>query len=415
MRQQADIIIIGAGAAGIGAARQLDGSGLEVVIVEAQSRLGGRAWTRQVAGVPLDMGCAYLHSAERNPWVAIAEAAGIGIDRHTPAWNGRVLGPRFSAADNAAARDAFDRWSERCDGTPPESDSAGDLLDPADARWKPYIQARSGYISGDEVERLSVRDLAAYNAGASDLNWRLPTGYGALIASHLPAGAQVHLATPVEAVTLAAGGVTLRTAKGEIGARAAIVTVSSNVLAGDAIDWPAELAPWREAAAGLPLGNDEKLYFEMLGEGFFEPETHFHGDASKVSSGSYYIGPHGKPVVECFLGGEGARAMAAEGAEAAFARAIEELVCIFGAGVRQQLKPLVASDWANTGPIGGGYSYALPGKAGARAVLARPFDDRLFFAGEATHPFAFSTAHGALLSGQRAADEARAALASRGG
>ena len=411
MSYETDVIIIGAGAAGIGAARRLLGSGLNVVLVEALPRLGGRAWTLQAAGVALDMGCAYLHSAERNPWVPIAEAAGVEVDRSRPGWSTFPLGPNHSPQDNASALAALMQWSARTHGTPPASDCAADLLDPADARWIPYIQARCGYYSGNELERLSVRDLAAYDAVATDTNWRLPAGYGALITSALPRNVDVHLDTPVEAVTLGATGVELRTAKGSLRARAAIVTVSSTVLAGDSIAWPAELAPWREAAAGVPLGNDEKLYFQILDGRFFEAETHYHGDPGNPASGSYYVRPHGKPVIECFLGGAGARAVAEQGAEAAFVRATEELVGIFGADVQRHLRPLVASDWTNTGAIGGSYSHALPGKSALRARLAQPFDDRLFLAGEATHANDFSTAHGALMSGQRAAEEALAALA----
>lgn len=414
MTRDIDIAIIGAGAAGIGAARQVAAAGLSHVLLEALPRPGGRAWTRQAAGVALDMGCGYLHSADRNPWTRIAEAAGVPIDRSDPAWGVQSRDLGFPAADQARASAAFDRWTARIHATPPASDCAADLLDPADAEWTPYLQALSGYISGDELERISVRDYAAYDAVATDLNWRLPGGYGALIAASLPAGSDLRLATPVTALRLEGPGVTLETSAGTLSARAAIVTVSSNVIAGDAIRWPAQLDPWREAAARLPLGNDEKLYFEIVGDAApFEDETHVLGDPRDATTGSFYIRPQGKPVVECFLGGAGARRAADEGQAAAFERATAQLAGLFGAGVRRHLRPLVASDWTRTAAIGGGYSHALPGQAAARQALARPCDGRVFFAGEATHETDFSTAHGALLSGQRAADEAVTALRPR--
>jgi monoamine oxidase len=99
-----------------------------------------------------------------------------------------------------------------------------------------------------------------------------------------------------------------------------------------------------------------------------------------------------------------------DGANAAYARAIDQLLALFGAEVRKHLRPLTASDWAGTTTIGGAYSHALPGRASARLALAQPLDDRLFFAGEATHVTDFSTAHGAYQSGVRAAEEAIAAL-----
>ena len=160
----------------------------------------------------------------------------------------------------------------------------------------------------------------------------------------------------------------------------------------------------------LPLGRNEKLFFEIAGGGGFAPESHVHGNPRDVRAGSYYIRPFGRPVIECFFGGAGAQIVAEEGLVAAFAHATEELAALFGAGVRRSLKPLAGSDWTRTGWIGGGYSHALPGCRAARSVLARPFDGRIFFAGEATHLHDFSTAHGAHDSGVRAAEEVIAAL-----
>ncbi len=137
------------------------------------------------------------------------------------------------------------------------------------------------------------------------------------------------------------------------------------------------------------------------------------GNPRDARTGSYYIRPFGRPVIECFLGSEGARILEAEGPAAGFAHAMGELAALFGQEARQALRPLVASNWGRTDRIGGGYSHALPGCAAARKELARPFDGRIFFAGEATHPYDFSTAHGAHDSGVRAAEEAIRALAGR--
>lgn len=100
---------------------------------------------------------------------------------------------------------------------------------------------------------------------------------------------------------------------------------------------------------------------------------------------------------------------------AGFAFASADLVALFGSDVASAIRPLAATSWSRTASIGGAYSCALPGRSGARALLAQPFEDRLFFAGEATHSFDFTTAHGAHDSGQRAADEAMAALGCRRG
>jgi monoamine oxidase len=410
MTTHPDIAIVGAGAAGIGAARRLTAAGFSVLLLEAMERPGGRAWTRAAAGVTLDLGCGWLHSGDRNPWTRIAEQAGFTVDRGPVAWGTQYRDLGFPPAERAAARQAFAWWSEQLVTAPPASDRAADALEPGCA-WTTYLQAMSGFISGDELERISVADYTAYNAASTSCNWRIPAGYGSLIASSLPWQVSLFLSTPVRAVGLDGPSVTLETPAGTIRSRAAIITVSTAVLASDAIVWPSALDPWRDAACRLPLGHNEKLFLEIVGSGPFAPESHVLGDPRDPATGAYYIRPFGWPVIECFLGGAGARAAATDGPEAAFARAIDQLVRLFGSAARRHLKALVASNWTRTHEVGGGYSHALPKQAPSRGELALPFDNRLFFAGEATHMTDFSTAHGAYESGLRAAEEVIAALA----
>ena len=408
MNSEPDIAIIGAGAAGVGAARRLAGLGLSVSVFEALPRIGGRAWTLQTAVAPVDLGCGWLHSGDRNPWRRIAEEAGIPVDRSPSAWQRQDRDFGFPRADRDAARAAFARWSERVADVPPPSDRAIDAVEPGEP-WLSYMQALSGYISGDELERISAKDYAAYDEASTEYNWRLPEGYGTLVAATMPVSAELHVATPVTSVSLVGNRVTLETDRGAVRPRAAIFTISSNVLSGSGIHLPSALDPWREAAAHLPLGNNEKLYFEILEGHSFDDESHVIGNPHDPATGSYYIRPFGKPVIEVFLGGKGARAVA-ERPDDAFPHAVEELTALFGSGIHKELRPLAASEWANTPSIRGGYSHALPGHADARQALAKSYDNRLFFAGEATHKTDFSTAHGAYESGLRAAEEALQAL-----
>ena len=234
-----------------------------------------------------------------------------------------------------------------------------------------------------------------------------------MIAASLPRPVNLLLATPIRAIALDRTGVILTTPGGPVRARAAILTVSTAVLASGAIGLPRGLDAWRSAAAGLPLGRNEKVFLEIADDKLFDPETHALGDPRDPRTGSYYIRPFGRPVIECFLGGDGARVVEEAGQVAAFAHATDQLAALFGSHVRRALRPLVVTSWTRDAHIGGAYSSALPGHAAARADLARPYENRLFFAGEATHPFDFSTAHGAYHSGIRAAEEAMAALAPR--
>lgn len=405
-----DVAIVGAGAAGIAAAGRLAGSGLNTILLEASSRIGGRAWTVELDGMALDLGCGWLHSADRNPWTRIAEQTGFEIDRRNPPWGRSVPRPGFSTDEQAAAGEAYDRWHDRMLKMPLPSDIAADHLVPGD-RWNPYLQALSGFINGAALEHLSIQDYANYEAVATEENWRPLRGYGTLIASHLPPETVCMLVTPLERLTLSArGGVTLATPRGELHATTVILTVSSNVLAGGTMQLPDELEPWREAAGRLPLGYDEKLFLRIVDEEAFPSELHAIGNPYDEATVAYHVRPLGRPMIECFLGGTSARLLADGGPVAACEHVMTELVGLFGANARSGLHFLTTSQWRHDMRIGGAYSHALPGYSSARRTLAAPFENRIFFAGEATHESAFSTAHGAYASGIRAAEEAIAAI-----
>ena len=412
MNTEFDVAIIGGGAAGIGAARELASSGRSALLLEASSRLGGRAWTYEIAGQRLDLGCGWLHSGDRNSWTRIAEEAGRVVDRRPPKWGVQYRHLGFSPDEQKAARGAFADWIERLAVKPPPSDCAADALEQG-GQWNGYLQAISGFISGARLERISATDYLAYDEASTDINLRAADGYGDLIASSLPTRTILSLAAPAEGIELEPQGVAVETPGGTLRARAAILTVSTAVLASEAIKLPSGLDAWRDAASVLPLGRNEKLFLEIVGQSPFAPETHELGNPRDPRTAAYYIRPFGRPVIECFFGGEGAEMIEQSGPTAGFDYAIGQIVALFGSEARRSLRPLIASSWSRSSRIGGAYSYALPGHASARRLLARPFEDRLFFAGEATSGEDFSTAHGAHDSGARAAQEALSALQSR--
>ncbi len=409
MSTDVDIVIVGGGAAGIGAARRLAGSGLRVHLLEAGPRLGGRAWTHEIAGLELDLGCGWLHSAERNSWVAVADGAGIAVDRSRAAWGAQYHDLKFTPDEQAAAWQSFDAWAKRLAAHPPATDRAADALEPGN-EWNAHIRAIVSFMSGATLEQLSAADYVTYDDASSENNWRIRGGYGALIARSLPPGTPLSLATAVTSLALENGGVKLATAAGVIRARAVILTVSTSVLASESIRLPAGFEPWREAARQLPLGLNEKLFLEITGDAPFENETHVTGNPRDPLTASYYIRPFGFPAIECFFGGERARVLCEQGLGSGFDFAIGQLGQLFGAGATRHLRPLTGSHWTRMTRIGGAYSYALPGHVGARKQLAQPYEGRVFVAGEATSGGDFSTAHGAHDSGVRAATEVLAAL-----
>lgn len=403
-----DVVVVGAGAAGIAAARRLRQAGRSTIVVEASDRVGGRAWTHAVDGMTLDLGCGWLHSAERNPLVAVAEAHGFPVDRTPSAWGQQYRELGFPPADQAAAQAAWAAFRQRLATDPPASDRATDALVPGDP-WNAHAEALSGYMNGTGLDRLSVADFLAYDDAAGDANWRLPQGYGTLIAALMPP-TTLSLANPVTAVDHGGGDIRVASRQGTITARAAIVTVSTAVLAAGTIRFTPAIGDHVEAAAHLPLGLADKLFLALGDDYGLDADVHLLGDPRRADTGSYYLRPLGKPVVEAFFGGAGAAVLEREGLAAAFAFASDELAALFGARIRSALRPVAGSNWGRMDRFGGSYSHALPGHAGCRAVLAQPVDDRLFFAGEATHATDFSTTHGAWVSGERAADETLTAI-----
>jgi monoamine oxidase len=403
MMRQVDVAIVGGGAAGIAAARRLHAAGVGVLVIEAAGRLGGRAWTRPVEGHSFDLGCGWLHSADRNPWTIIARDLGFTIDETLPPWGVQAGELGFSRDDQRAALDAAATFANRLRERPPASDRASDALVP-DGPWNGHLDAISGYVSGAALDRISVADLVAYDDRDSGVNWRVREGFGAAILAAAPAVAYA-LSTPVTAIDLDRQGVRLATPSGDVIARAVILTVSTDVLASDAIRLPAGLEAKREAAARLPLGLADKIVFAIDDAGTFDPDTQVIARPRDAVTGSYHLRPYGRPVIEGFFGGACARMLAAGSEADAVAFAVEELVGLFGSAIRGRLRPLVRTSWSRDPLVRGSYSHALPGHRDARAVLAAPVEDRLFFAGEACATDGdHTTAHGAYATGTAAAD-----------
>jgi monoamine oxidase len=396
-----DVAIVGAGAAGIAAGRRLASRGRSVLLIEALPRLGGRAHTAAFAGLPLDLGCGWLHSAERNPLAAQADADGALLDRGESAWHKQLRNLGISANEQHEAWAAYERFGATIREAPPASDRAADAL-PAGDRWRPFVDALSSFMNGAELDRLSVADFLAYDDAATDRNWRLPRGYGAFIAG-LGVKLPVTLDTRATAI-LQDRDITIDTDRGPITAHSAIVTVSTTMLARGTIRFTPQVDDHLHAAAGLPLGLADKVFLALADPEVVPPESHLLGSTDRAATGSHYIRPFGRPVIETFLGGAHARGLEEAGPGAAAAFAIDELRRLLGADFARGLTPLVATHWAQEPTIGGSYSHALPGRADARARLAIPVNDRLCFAGEACSATDFSTAHGAWESGTTAAD-----------
>jgi monoamine oxidase len=199
--------------------------------------------------------------------------------------------------------------------------------------------------------------------------------------------------------------VRIETSRGTLSAGKAIVTVPTDLIADESIRFLPALPAKVDAARGLPLGLADKVMLALDEPDTLPKDGNLRGATMRTAMGAYHLRPFGQPCIEGFFGGRFAQALEDAGPGALAAQAIDEIVALLGADFRRKLSPLAESRWAHDPFARGSYSHALPGHAGARAVLAAPVDGRLFFAGEATSPNFFSTAHGARDSGERAAGE----------
>src|SRR5690349_20992777 len=173
MKNDFETVVIGGGAAGIASARHLCHNGIRCVLLEARPRLGGRAFTMiDASGFALDLGCGWLHSADRNPWVAVAEEQQRTIDKTPPPWRRRSLPLGFPEGGQveflAAQEQFFARVGARAQKEPDVA--AATLFEPAN-RWNNLINAVGTYISGAELEQVSARDFD--NFEDTGVNWRI--------------------------------------------------------------------------------------------------------------------------------------------------------------------------------------------------------------------------------------------------
>jgi monoamine oxidase len=410
LSSEIDVAIIGAGAAGLGAAHALKDSGLSTIVLEARNRVGGRAHTIQAApDITFDLGCGWLHSADKNSFVKIAEQLNFEIDKTRPPWREQSFDTGFPLAermDFIKALDAFHDRAEQAAGSGRDG-AASHWLEPGN-RWNPMIDAISTYINGAELDRVSILDMDAYED--TEINWRVRRGYGALMAAY---GAPCPLALNTEVTLIDHSGTRVRieTSRGTLTANKVIVTVPTNLIADEAVRFHPALPAKVDAARGLPLGLADKVVLALSEPEALPKDGNLRGATMRTAMGSYHLRPFGQPCIEGYFGGRFAQKLEDAGDGALAAQSIDEIAGFLGNDFRRKLKPLSESRWAHDPFARGSYSHALPGHADARAVLAAPVDGRLFFAGEATSPNFFSTAHGARDSGERAAGEMLKALA----
>jgi monoamine oxidase len=401
-----DAAVIGAGAAGLAAARALREAGASFVVLEARDRPGGRCLTRSLRGRLYDAGAAYVHFGNRNPWVVLAAEQGFDLPQHRGWGNGISFrdGARLSEAARKRMRRARTQLWRRFEAIGPDDDtSLATLVAGGSADLKAAARRFGQQAIGEDPEAIGVHDLATQWSGDDRV---VPRGYGTLVAA-TAADLPVALGCPASLVRWGGRGVAVETPRGTVSAAHAIVTVPMGILQAGVLRFDPALPPATdEAIEALPMGALTKvaLLFEGSRLGWPSPSDLYEADGPFV----FECWPFDRDIVLATIGGTPARDLAALGEAGAVAATLERFAAIVGAEAKRHfVEGQLASWWADPWARGS-YAVAGPGAHGARHRLAEPLAERLVFAGEATSGGGATvggamTVGGATLAGRKAA------------
>jgi monoamine oxidase len=406
--REVDIVVIGAGAAGIAAARRIAAANRKVVVLEAAGQIGGRCLTDSTTfDVPFDRGARWIHNPDTNPMIKLARGTGLDV---VPAPLGQKIriGRRNARAGEVEellatlvrANRAIDDSSRGRVDVPCASVLPKDMGD-----WAATVEFLLGAnATGKDLKELSAIDKVRAQDRSAALACR--QGLGALIA-RLGDGLAVALATPVSRIAWSGRDVSVETAAGKIAARAAIVTASSNVLTSGALKFTPDL-PRRtlDAVSKVSLGSYDHIALQLQGNPLGLSRDDVVIEQAKDARTAFMIGNMGgSSLCSIDVAGAFGRDLSAQGEAAMVAFAVEWLTKLFGSDVAKAVRKSSATRWDAAPFALGAMSAASPGGQPSRKILMEPVGS-LFLAGEAAHETLWGTVDGAWESGERAAEAA---------
>jgi monoamine oxidase len=422
MSDNGSTIVIGAGAAGLAAARTLHDAGQHVTVLEARDRVGGRAHTTyDFASHPVELGAEFIHGENVCTWKYMNQYGLDAVDQvpYTNVrgyMNGRLLDQaEFLTSPNAGlffrTTSAAKAWQDSGAGDVDlaEACRAADGFfdkEPSDSELRLWNSAAAELLAADlhEVGVAGLFEQDHSDDGVS-LYFRVAQGYSRLM-DLLARDLDIRLNSPVDKIEWSAAGVAVHTKDGVVRGERAIVTLPIGVLqAGDVQFYPV-LPPEKVAAiGGIGRGKIGKIILKFDSPVWPEDTTWLF---TEHDSGLFWRPGRGRedeePVITAYFGGSAVDRFAALG-PGAVDEAVRHLEEIVDLPLADRVVDAMHVDWAADRFAKTGYSYLPPGATGLRAKLAAPLDRALFFAGEAASVLKPHCVHGAIESGWRAARE----------
>ena len=411
-----DVIVIGAGSAGLSAARTLIGEGKTVVIIEAANRIGGRAWTESdTFGVPFDHGCSWITAANVNPYMDLARKWHFELLDHSNPGEAFFVGNRRA---NGSERKKYDRSWSTIQGALSKAgreglDVAASTVIPRDLEYSGISQSWIGPMDwGVDFKDLSTKDN--FESADAAPSYMVKEGHGAIV-TRLGEGLPVELSAPATRIDWSGNGVAVETPAGNIRAKACIVTVSTGVLGAGSIRFAPPLPDRKlEAIDNVPMGLLAKVTLQFDGDrlGLVSNNwlTYWVPGEMPAEACYFLTWPFEYDIMIGFVGGEFGWQLSAAGTEAAVDFALGEVVKIVGSKARDHFVKGHLTGWAGNPWTRGAYAAARPGHYEARARLAEPVGDRLFFAGEAVAGAYVALCGGAYMSGEAVARKVAAVV-----
>jgi monoamine oxidase len=406
--REAEIAVIGAGAAGIAAARRIAAAGRSVVVLEASDRIGGRCITdNSTFDVPFDRGARWLYNPDTSPIAGLARS--VDLDMYPAPRGQRIrIGRRNARAgeveDFLALQVQVNRaLSDAVRGKP--DTSAGAAL-PKDLReWAGTTDFVLGpYATGKDLQDLSALELVTMAQRDGAVSCR--QGLGTLVAK-LGAPLTVALSTPVTRISWSTKDAQLETPSGTLTAKAVIVTASTNALLSGKMKFSPELPKRQQDAANkLSLGSYDHIALELPGNplGLAKDDVMIEQSTDR-QTGFLLANLGGSSLCQVDIGGSFGADMSSRGEAAMTEFALDWLARLFGSDVKGAVKRTRATRWNDVPYVLGAMAAASPGGQLMHRVLMEPLGS-LLFAGDAVHDTQPGTVGGAWESGERAADAA---------